>query len=410
MCNDCNEIKNNCGCKSKVDLKCTFYDGSTLEPLHILNGMTGEEIVVIINNYLKDLILDLEPEPVVLQNVGTGAELYKGFSEERRHEIKTILEGEGIILTETDNSIEIKVSQEFIENVTRFNLENVGTGKEVYAGKVGDSHLFRRINGVGGVDIVLKGTSSQHVEASINRQWLIDNIKQIFESGEINICDLIEDCTINSAPIISGDIIYNLPNRTIAFPLVTSDFTSKYYDADGEAFTAIQIVGGNLTGLIKGNNTSLTVNDIIPISEINLIRYYSPNQDSPITQTVNYIAINSLNQQSYPMANLIFNNAAKPDTAPTTSDVTLSLSNRENYTITNSTLIYNDVDGVGTVTNVRFSGDVSRLYTNAGHTTPYVANTELPINFTLYYKAPNQDAVANYSVQYNVKANGVWST
>lgn len=146
MCNDCGEIKNNkCGCKTKVDLKCTFYDGSTLEPLHILNGMTGEEIVVIINNYLKDLILDLQPEPTILKNVGTGAELYKGFSADIRHEIKTLLEGEGIILTETDNSIEIKVSQEFIENITRFNLENVGTGKEVYAGKVGDSHRFRRL-------------------------------------------------------------------------------------------------------------------------------------------------------------------------------------------------------------------------------------------------------------------------
>lgn len=146
MCNDCGEIKNNkCGCGTKVDLKCTFYDGSTLEPLHILNGMNGEEIVVIINNYLKDLILELEPEPTILQNVGTGAELYKGFSLGRRHEIKTLLEGEGIILTETDNSIEIKVSQEFIESITGVNIESVGEGAPVYIGEEDNIHKFREL-------------------------------------------------------------------------------------------------------------------------------------------------------------------------------------------------------------------------------------------------------------------------
>ena len=145
MCNNCNEIKNTCGCKSKVDLKCTFYDGTTLEPLHILNGMNGEEIIVIINNYLRDLILDLQPEPTILTNVGTGAELYKGFSEERRHEIKTILEGEGIILTENENTIELKVSKEFIENNSKINIQSIGEGTPVYIGEESNVHKFREI-------------------------------------------------------------------------------------------------------------------------------------------------------------------------------------------------------------------------------------------------------------------------
>lgn len=97
-----------------------------------------------------------------------------------------------------------------------------------------------------------------------------------------------------------------------------------------------------------------------------------------------------------------------PDSPPVTQDNTINLTNRQNTTVTSLNLIYSDPNS-DPVTHVRFTGDVSRLYTNAGHTTLYVANTELPINFTLYFKAPDQDALANYSVQYNVKANGVWS-
>lgn len=98
-----------------------------------------------------------------------------------------------------------------------------------------------------------------------------------------------------------------------------------------------------------------------------------------------------------------------PDSPPVTQDNTINLTNRQNTTVSSLNLIYSDPNS-DPVTHVRFTGDVSKLYTDAGHTTLYVANTELPINFTLYFKAPNQDAAANYSVQYNVKANGVWST
>ena len=97
------------------------------------------------------------------------------------------------------------------------------------------------------------------------------------------------------------------------------------------------------------------------------------------------------------------------DSPPVTQDNTINLANRTNTTVTSSNLIYSDPNS-DPVTNVRFFGDVSKLYTDSGLTTQYVANTELPINFTLYFKAPDQDAAATYQVQYNVKANGVWSS
>ena len=98
-----------------------------------------------------------------------------------------------------------------------------------------------------------------------------------------------------------------------------------------------------------------------------------------------------------------------PDSPPVTQDNTINLANRTNTTVTSSNLIYSDPNS-DPVTNVRFFGDVSKLYTDSGFTTKYVVNTELPINFTLYFKAPDQDAAATYQVQYNVKANGVWSS
>ena len=109
------------------------------------------------------------------------------------------------------------------------------------------------------------------------------------------------------------------------------------------------------------------------------------------------------------MSILTINNAAIPDVAPVTQDSIIELSNRKNKIISSTDLIYSDPNG-DQITNVRFIGNTSRLFTDAGHTTQYISGTELPINFTLYFKAPDQDASATYQVQYNVKANGVWSS
>ena len=102
-------------------------------------------------------------------------------------------------------------------------------------------------------------------------------------------------------------------------------------------------------------------------------------------------------------------NVTIPDVAPVTQDSIIELSNRKNKIISSTDLIYSDSNG-DPITNVRFIGNTSRLFTDAGHTTQYVSGTELPITFVLYYKAPDQDQSYSYQVQYNVKANGVWSS
>lgn len=153
--------------------------------------------------------------------------------------------------------------------------------------------------------------------------------------------------------------------------------------------------GGNFT--VGISSTSIPGNSTINIPVSYNGEYKGTSNSQAFTITLN------TSTASYTLTILT------PDSPPVTQNNTINLANRENSTVTSLNLIYSDPNS-DPVTNVRFTGDVSRLFTDSGHTTQYIANTELPINFTLYFKAPNQDASASYTVQYNVKANGVWST
>lgn len=101
-------------------------------------------------------------------------------------------------------------------------------------------------------------------------------------------------------------------------------------------------------------------------------------------------------------------NVLEQDRPPVTQDNTINLPNRTNKELRKTDLIYSDPNN-DPITHVRFTGDVSKLFTDSGMTTNYVANTELPIDFVLYFKAPDQDDAHTYEVNYDVKANGVWS-
>lgn len=101
-------------------------------------------------------------------------------------------------------------------------------------------------------------------------------------------------------------------------------------------------------------------------------------------------------------------NVLLQDRPPVTQDNTVRLANREDAVVTKNNLIYSDPDG-DAITHVRFNGDVSRLFTDSAKTQVYVAGTELPIGFTLYFKAPDQDAESTFTTTYEVKANNKWS-
>lgn len=112
--------------------------------------------------------------------------------------------------------------------------------------------------------------------------------------------------------------------------------------------------------------------------------------------------------ETFGITNKVTVNVAGPTSKPVARPVTITLSNRQNMDVKEVNLDWVDADG-DALQAVRFNGDVSRLFTDAGRTVPYVANTELPPTFTLYYKAPNQDGENTYTFNYDVKAGNEWS-
>ena len=67
------------GCEKKIDLLCTVYNGEHLSPLEIEQGMDGQTIIKIINDYIQQVLMELELS-VLIENVGTGVNIYKGIS------------------------------------------------------------------------------------------------------------------------------------------------------------------------------------------------------------------------------------------------------------------------------------------------------------------------------------------
>ena len=134
----CNEQPTtNCGCGEKLDLLCTFYGGDLLMPLNIPKGTDGNTVIKIINDFIRDTLIDIELQSTVIESVGNGAIIYKGLSEGLTHQIKTMLEGSGIKITEQSNTVTISIDPQWIaENIDYpvVDGKSVGNGFSIYAG------------------------------------------------------------------------------------------------------------------------------------------------------------------------------------------------------------------------------------------------------------------------------------
>lgn len=111
----CKEIEF-CGCKTKLDLLCSTYTGDTLEKLGIKKGTDGNTVIKIINDYLEKAD---EPNPVIIENVGTGIGLFKEFSEIYTQDFKTIVAGQGINITEQTNTVTISIDPTYIQTLVQ---------------------------------------------------------------------------------------------------------------------------------------------------------------------------------------------------------------------------------------------------------------------------------------------------
>lgn len=135
MCDKCHKIDpcgceepKFCGCDTKHDFACIYYAGPTLQTLGITEGMDGKVILTKINNYLRDIISNLEISPTVIENVGDGIKIHKGISDQLIDELRSLKGIEGILIAEGEDVINIKVDATWLETqITQVIQDNVTT-------------------------------------------------------------------------------------------------------------------------------------------------------------------------------------------------------------------------------------------------------------------------------------------
>lgn len=332
----CEEPVQLCGCSTKVDAKCVIYDACALTPLGVIRGDNLEEIIKMINDMFSDVYVQID-NAFIGMNTGLGAEVYKGQNSEGIEEFRTFDKGTGILINQKADSIEISADTEWFENMIKnFVLDEWFINyiqtliKQQWFVDYLQTLLLQPWFGEIIKYWIKQDWFTTYLNQLLQQQWFINlltqllqqqwfinllqtifnqpsfqqffanYIKNIFTTGLIDICELIQGCIpqTNNPPVMNGDVTYNVANRVVNFPLNTNDFTSKYFDAEGDAFVSIKITGGDLTGLIKADLTPLAVNDVIPVNQISQIKFNGKNQDPGYTQTVTYVAINSAGQQS----------------------------------------------------------------------------------------------------------------
>lgn len=190
-CNENQEDPNviiECGCRDIVDFLCTIYSGEKLEPLNITPGLNGNQVIKIINDYIKNVLENMEPNPLFLKNVGEGVPVYKGMNElEFVHEFKKLAEGVGIKITEQGDSIVLSINPDIIPESSKVNLVNVGQGVDVYhdTDSTAENKIIRRFSDTSSIKHAINGGDS--VVAYVDKDWLNDNAVSDIQSNTLDV-------------------------------------------------------------------------------------------------------------------------------------------------------------------------------------------------------------------------------
>ena len=318
----CNTKPTFCGCSTRVDAKCVSYNGCNLTPLGVIGGDNLEDILYTLNEFLKEIQRNVD-QAFIGVNVGLGAELYRGeFGNNKQ--FRTLVKGDGILIEQKDKVIEIGMDLKWLESKlkefakTDWFLENI---KNLLKKRWFVDFLQNLFQQQWFGDVIANWVRQQwftnYLIELFKQKWFADllmslfytspfqqffarYITNLFNTGQIDICELIKKCgqvsppqpPVNQNPVFTGDVVYTVENRGNK-NVVTSDFTSKYFDADGDEFVSIRITGGDLQNITKMDGTPLRVGDEIPVSQIHGLRFQARDQDWDYTQVVNFVAVSS---------------------------------------------------------------------------------------------------------------------
>lgn len=134
MCDKCNNTVSPCdckepqicGCKTQLDLLCTYYTGETLEPIGITEGMDGTQVISKINEYVKNILQNLDISPTVIESVGNGVHVYKGLSAGTVDEFKSLIGTDGIDIIPDEDVVRLTINQDWLESIIIQVIQNNG--------------------------------------------------------------------------------------------------------------------------------------------------------------------------------------------------------------------------------------------------------------------------------------------
>ena len=231
----------------------------------------------------------------------------------------------------------------------------------------------------------------------IERQHKFKPDSNVYANFRVNV-DTVEKCIKLSD---AGDNALNVTHRiTKGIPVINETLaTVKYTNSCMSDITVPELVFIDEDGIKVSIPSTMVPSNSSMYVTLNINGTYTGNKTQLVGQKVTGTLTNIVTVDvTIPAAN------QKPVTKP----VTITLANRQNTEVKEVNLDWLDADR-DALQAVRFTGDVSRLFTDTQRTVPYVAGTELPPTFTLYYKAPDQDAESTYTLNYDVKAGNEWS-
>ena len=281
------------GCLEQVDLECTYYTGDKLDPLNIDKGTNGNSIIKIINDYIKNVLERLEVPPTRISNIGNKVGIYKDLSDQFIHEFKSLSGIEGIIINSTNDYIEISVDTDWL-------LDNI---KNIF-----ETNIWK----------VFLESYLQTMFSTINfQEFFAEYITNLMTSNKIDICNIIKSCTIDCncedthSPTISSNIVYTVNNRS-TINLSQADFTGIYSDDLNHLPVNIKIKEGNYNNVLY-NGSPITTDMLIPISNANMITITGENIDTSYTQQFGFSIVNDNNEETQ-VRYVVLNVSQKADT------------------------------------------------------------------------------------------------
>lgn len=232
----------NCGCKEDLSVLNIRYDGNDLACISI---QPGDNLSTIFKN-INDIICTLKENIQglsLIENVGTGAGLYKGVSETSVQQFKSLIAGAGISIDETTN--EVQISSVYQTTALDFNpLTNQLTATYVDGSQK---------------SVVLSFTETLTSLSWDNPTKTLTYVDENATATNIDLTSVFSE-TLTSIALQAGDIAYtdeNSAQTIIPLPKNTSDLINDGDDGINQFLS----VGDNIS-LLTNNVPYLTSADL----------------------------------------------------------------------------------------------------------------------------------------------------